>query len=314
MSKSLKPIAAFIIEIVLYVLAALSFFQGFHLFMADIATFRQIFKVAPMFLSYFMVTYLLFAYYFLTHQADEKKRAKGLKGNGFGFIIAGGLILILLIINLILGHYEFGYVSFLFPIDVILIDVVMIGLGIFILLKKEWILEKIPLICRGYQKPTWLTVLSRILGFIYVWIEEYFLAALLLVGNYIDFTTPTFGHTVPLYLLMIVGNAILLCHELYLFLSREKDLPKKGINMARYISLGVVTILSLYVLIADMTFTGYYVSDNLQGIFPIDFFSSLNVSPRLLAIGPLLAMWLNFIFSLAIMSKKEDKKEAEPLS
>ena len=310
MSKSLKPSVAFIIEIALYVLAALSFFQGFHLFMADIATFRQIFKVAPMFLSYFMMTYLLFAYYFLTHQADEKKRAKALKGNAFGFIIAGGLLFILLIVNMILGHYEFGYTSLIFPIDVILIDVVIIALGVTILLKKEWILEKIPLICRGYQKPTCLTVLSRILGFIYVWIAEYFFAALLLVGNYIDFSTPTFGHTIPLYLLMIVGNAILLCHELYLFFSREKDLPKKPIDIARYICLGAVTLLSVYVLIADMTFTGYYVSDNLQGIFPIDFFSSLNVSPRLLAIAPLLALWFNFIMSITVMKKKE----TEPLS
>ena len=103
MSK--KKYIAFIIEMVLFIIASLAFYQGFHYWMADIDGFKRIFKVCPMYLTYFLVTYVLFAYYFLTHQPNEEKRAKTLKVNGFGLSIGGGLVLVLVIVNMILGNY-----------------------------------------------------------------------------------------------------------------------------------------------------------------------------------------------------------------
>ena len=64
--------------------------------------------------------------------------------------------------------------------DLIIIDVLVAAVGVFTIIKKSWILEKMPVICKEYSKPKWLTVLSRILAFLYVWIAEYFLGALLM--------------------------------------------------------------------------------------------------------------------------------------
>ncbi|MBR5750165.1 MAG: hypothetical protein IKX82_00745 [Bacilli bacterium] len=57
MSK--KTLIAFLVEIALYIIAGLAFYQGFHYFMADVDGFKHILKVGPMFLSCFMLTYLL---------------------------------------------------------------------------------------------------------------------------------------------------------------------------------------------------------------------------------------------------------------
>ena len=302
MSK--KTLIAFLVEIALYIIAGLAFYQGFHYFMADIDGFKHVLKVGPMFLSCFMLTYLLFAYYFLTHQPNEEKRAKTLKVNGLGFIIGGGLLLVLIIVNLILGNYEFGYNSLIFPVDIILMDVVMLALGILITVKKAWVLEKIPVICREYSKPKWLVIVGRILGFLYVWIAEYFFAALLMAPTYIDFSTPSFGHTIPLYVLMLFMSLVLFWKEFYLAYNKEKEIDKgvaKGITIA---SLGFATIIGIGVFVTDLLIGHtYYISHNLQCILPIDYMISKNVGPRLLALCPLIALWFNFIVSITMMAK-----------
>ena len=311
MSK--KKYIAFIIEMVLFIIASLAFYQGFHYWMADIDGFKRIFKVCPMYLTYFLVTYVLFAYYFLTHQPNEEKRAKTLKVNGFGLTISGGLVLVLVIVNMILGNYEFGNVSLIFPVDLIIIDVLVAAVGVFTIIKKSWILEKMPVICKEYSKPKWLTVLSRILAFLYVWIAEYFLGALLMCPTYIDFSAPAFGWTIPLYLLMILMSVVLFWHEYYLVReSAGQPIPKKNENITKIVLLSFATVVGLFVVVSDL-FLGeatYYVSHNLQCILPIDYMISLNLGPRLLALCPLIALWFNFIMSMTLMKKKA----AEPLS
>lgn len=311
MSK--KKYIAFIIEMVLFIIASLAFYQGFHYWMADIDGFKRIFKVCPMYLTYFLVTYVLFAYYFLTHQPNEEKRAKTLKVNGFGLAIGGGLVLVLVIVNMILGNYEFGNVSLIFPVDLIIIDVLVAAVGIFAIIKKSWILEKMPVICKEYSKPKWLTVLSRILAFLYVWIAEYFLGALLMCPTYIDFSAPAFGWTIPLYLLMILMSVVLFWHEYYLVReSAGQPIPKKNENITKIVLLSFATVVGLFVVVSDLFLgeTTYYVSHNLQCILPIDYMVSLNLGPRLLALCPLIALWFNFIMSMTLMKKKV----AEPLS
>ena len=313
MSK--KTLIAFLVEIALYVLAALTFYQGFHYFIADVDGFKHILKIGPMFLSCFMVTYLLFAYYYLTHQPNEAKRAKTLKTNGLGFIILSGLLLVLVIVNMILGNYEFGYVTPIFPIDIILIDICTLALGIIITLKKDWVLANIPVICREYSTPRWLIVIMRILGFIYVWIALYFCGALLMAPTYIDLTTPTFGHTIPLYLLMLIASLILFWREFYLAYNKEKEMAKDVVNGVRYAALGITTVLGIVAFVTNLAFEPtYYISHNLQCILPIDYMISLNLGPRLLAFCPMIALWLNFICSLTIMSKTQKKEATEPLS
>lgn len=311
--SSKSKYVAFIIEMALYLIASLAFYGGFHYFMADVDGFKHILKVGPMFLTYFMVTYLLFAYYFLTHQPNEEKRAKTLKVNGFGLAIGGGLLFVLVVVNLLLGNYEFGYVSLIFPLDLIFINVLIAAIGVFVILEKSWVLEKTPVICKGYSKPKWLVVLSRVLAFLYVWIAEYFLGALLMCPTYIDFSAPSFGWTIPLYLLMLAMTAILFWREYYLVREAAgKPIPKTNFEVTRTILLGFVSTLGLYVLIADF-FLGeatYYVSHNLQCILPIDYMISLNLGPRLLSLCPIIALWFNFIVSMTLMKKKAE----EPLS
>ncbi|MBR5990379.1 MAG: hypothetical protein IK034_00905 [Bacilli bacterium] len=313
MSK--KTLIAFLVEIALYIIAGLAFYQGFHYFMADVDGFKHILKVGPMFLSCFMLTYLLFAYYYLTHQPNEEKRAKTLKVNGLGFIIGGGLLLVLITVNLILGNYEFGYNSLIFPVDIILMDVVMLALGILITVKKAWVLEKIPVICKEYSKPKWVVIVGRVLGFIYVWVAEYFLAALLMAPTYIDVTTSTFGHTIPLYVLMLFMSLVLFWREFYLAYNKEKEMDKgvvKGITIA---SLCFATVIGIGVLVTDLLIGHtYYISHNLQCILPIDYMISKNIGPRLLTLCPMIALWFNFIESLAMMAKAKKAKETEPLS
>ncbi len=313
MSK--KTLIAFLVEIALYIIAGLAFYQGFHYFMADVDGFKHILKVGPMFLSCFMLTYLLFAYYYLIHQPNEEKRAKTLKVNGFGFMIGGGLLLVLIIVNIILGNYEFGYNSLIFPVDIILMDVLMVALGVLITIKKAWILEKIPVICREYSKPKWVTIVGRILGFVYVWIAEYFFAALLMAPTYIDFTTPTFGHTIPLYVMMVFSSLVLFWHEFYLAYTKEKEMPYEALVAVRTIMLCFSTIIGIAVLLMDFALGHtYYISQNLQCILPIDYMISKNIGPRLLALCPMIAMWFNFIVSITVMAKAKESKETEPLS
>ncbi|MBR5750647.1 MAG: hypothetical protein IKX82_03260, partial [Bacilli bacterium] len=232
-----------------------------------------------------------------------------------GFIIGGGLLLVLITVNLILGNYEFGYNSLIFPVDIILMDVVMLALGILITVKKAWVLEKIPVICKEYSKPKWVVIVGRVLGFIYVWVAEYFLAALLMAPTYIDVTTSTFGHTIPLYVLMLFMSLVLFWREFYLAYNKEKEMDKgvvKGITIA---SLCFATVIGIGVLVTDLLIGHtYYISHNLQCILPIDYMISKNIGPRLLTLCPMIALWFNFIESLAMMAKAKKAKETEPLS
>lgn len=297
---------AFLAEALLFVLAAIAFFQGFQILCTDLYDFTHVLMVWPMFLSYSVISYWLFSYHSLMHQPNKAKRGKILFGNAIGFITVGAILAVLVIINIANGNYVLGWINGMFPIDLILINVVTISLGALMLFKKEWIIEHTPALLKDYQAPKAVIILGAIFTGIYVLIQEYLFGGYILSGTFLDTTAKGFGESIPLLTLCLLGAILLAYREIVLFRHNGKRLERKTRLIAGCILLALVGFNAIYVLILNFTPASQYIALNLQGFFVLDYIASLNLAPYLVSIPPLIVIVLMAV--RFFIGSKSDKK------
>mgnify|MGYP003294184153 CR=1 FL=1 len=287
-----RMLIAFLAEVALFVLSSIAFFQGFQILCTDLYDFTHVLMVWPMFLTYSVISYWLFSYHSLLHQPNKDKRGKMLFVNAIIFIALGVIFETLVIVNIANGSYVMGWINKMFPVDLILINLVTIGLGVFSLLKKEWIADHTPALLKDYEASKPLKIAGSILWGIYALIQEYLFGGYILSGTFLDANHKGFGEAIPLLTLCLLG-AVLMCYrEIVLFRHNGKRLSKKTRLIAGSILLGFVFANALYVLILNFTPASQYIALNLQGFFVLDYIASLNLAPYLTSIPPLIVVIL----------------------
>lgn len=99
-------------------------------------------RCAPILMLFFGVLYLL-TYIYRLFFYDEERQAKLQKRGSIALMGFGAFGLLYLVIGLITGLYHIyeGYPTVLFPIDLLLLALVLIGLGVFFLLDKKVVKE-----------------------------------------------------------------------------------------------------------------------------------------------------------------------------
>lgn len=287
-----RMLIAFLAEVALFVLSSIAFFQGFQILCTDLYDFTHVLMVWPMFLTYSVISYWLFSYHSLLHQTNKEKRNKMLFVNAIIFIALGVIFEALVIVNIANGNYVMGWINKMFPVDLILINLATIGLGVFSLLKKEWIADHTPALLKDYEASKPLMITGSILWGIYALIQEYLFGGYILSGTFLDSNAKGFGEAIPLLTLCLLG-AVLMCYrEIVLFRHNGKRLGKKTRLIAGSILLGLVFVNALIVLILNFTPASQYIALNLQGFFVLDYIASLNLAPYLTSVPPLIVVIL----------------------
>lgn len=297
---------AFLAEVALFAIASIAFFQGFQILCTDLYDFSHMLMVIPMFLSYSVLSYWLFSYHSLLHQPNKAKRGRLLFGNSIGFMAIGVILTVLVIINIAIGNYVLGWINKMFPVDLILIDVMTIGLGLLMLFKKEWIIEHTPALLKDYQASKPLMIAGAIFTGIYALIQEYLFGGYILSGTFLDTNAKGFGEAIPLLTLCLLGAVLLAYREIVLFRHNGKRLERKTRLIAGSILLGLVGFNAIFVLILNFTPASQYIALNLQGFFVLDYIASLNLAPYLVSIPPLIVAILMAV--RFFLGSKQDKK------
>lgn len=285
-------------EVLLYIIAAVAFFQGFQIAIANLLDLSFMTMQIPMFGPYFSITYWLFAYHGFIHTVNEEKRKKVLFGNGIGFIATGLVLGTWGVINMVQGKYYFGLINFLFPIDLIVINFIGIVLGILMILKKEKIVN---LVCpiakeRPLKKP--FAILKAVFGGLYILIGEYLFGGYLLKYEFLDPRRELFGFTIPFLALVLVSYLATAYREILLMVEMDEELDRKIKFTIGTGFVSVITVLSLFVIVVNFTPAAQYITYNFQPYFILDYISSLNLAPWLVSIPAMIAVWLNYILFL----------------
>lgn len=285
-------------EVLLYCIAAVAFFQGFLIAISNLLDMSFMKMLIPMFGTYWAIAYWLFAYHTFIHTDDEEKRKKLLFGNGIGFIAVALLLLVGVIINMAMGKYYFGLINFLFPIDLILLNLIGIALGVLMIIKKESIIKLICPIAKERKMNPVLAVLKAIGGGFYILVSLYLFGGYLLKYSFIEVNGDLFGLVIVFFGLVLVSYIALAYREIRLMLDMEKPLERKARLIFGIVVASLVTILSAVIIIANFTLGSQYMSDCFQPYFILDFIGSVNLAPWLVTIPALIAVWLNFVLFL----------------
>lgn len=298
-----QMLIALLIEVAIYIVASLCFFQGFQILCTDLYDFSHVLMVMPMFLSYTVPTYWLFAFHALLREPKEETRNKLFFGNAIGLIATGAILTVLVFVNIFMGNYVMGWVNAIFPIDMILIDIITIGFGLLFLLKKDLVSKIIPGLENDSKMPKALKIIGIILGGLYVVIQEYLFGGWLHAGEFIDNIRTLFR---PILLSCFLGSFIMLLNEIIVMKKNGKGIKPLTIYILCGI-FGLLTILSgAFVIATNFTPDSNYIALNFQWFFVLDYIASLNLAPYLTSILPMVAC---LIYAADIVvSKKSDKK------
>jgi len=294
----MKKLVVLGIEVLLYCIAAVAFFQGFQIAISNLLDMSFMKMLIPMFGTYWAIAYWLFAYHTFIHTDDEEKRKKLLFGNGIGFIAVSALLLIGIIINMVMGKYYFGLLNFLFPIDLIILNLIGIALGVLMIIKKESIVKLICSIAKERKMNPDLAVLKAIGGGFYILVSLYLFGGYLLKYSFLEVNGDLFGLVIVFLATVLVSYLALAYREIRLMFDMEKPLSRKKRMIFGISFVSLLTVFSAIIIIANFTMGSQYMSDCLQPYFILDFIGSVNIAPWLVTIPALIATWLNFVLFL----------------
>lgn len=298
----MRKLVIFGTEVLLYCIAAVAFFQGFQIAISNLLDFSFMTMLIPMFGTYWAITYWLFAYHTFLHTGDEEKRKKLLFGNGIGFIAVGLLLLIGVIINMSMGKYYFGLINFLFPIDLILLNLLGIALGVLMLLKKDSIIKLICPIAKEEKMHPALAISKAIGGSLYILVSLYLFGGYLLKYGFLQADREGFGFALLFLALVLVSYIALAYREARMMVDMDKPLERKKRLIIETCFVSLISVLSLVIVIVNFTPAAQYISTCFEPYFILDYIGSVNLAPWLVSVPVTAAAWLNF----ALFLKKKD--------
>jgi hypothetical protein len=260
----------------------------------------------PYWLSAIILIYFLFVYHLILFPKNEKKLLLTYKINGIVLASLSLVAALLIIVWVAKGTYAgivAGVVTPLFPLDFLLSDFIMCGLGIYFafFLARKKPSEETRYYPYAYGKVR--QVFSSIFRGLYVLFALYFTASFIISIFIAKYSVPTGWELLLIWFLMGVPAGLLAYHDWFYMdevHTREGDLRRS------LIALIVSASLVLVMLIGILSIPNFIV-ENATGLFMLDYMKSWNAAPYLMGLSALVPPTVSLVSTL--FSKKESPKE-----
>lgn len=287
------------IYLIALLLASIFFYRFVFLFFSFLSSPSGFLRILPILLTYLIPSIYPIEIYLLLQVEEENNFRKILKVFSLIGIILPFISILLFVMGFIDKTYSmdtfFTFTSF-FPIDVILINILVIASYVFSFFKYDkWNLEKLKY---HYKERKTFKILNPILFVIYYIFSTYFFSSLLIsIFSFMNYGGKYQGVVFIYYLAFIYEPVIFLTN---LLMMKEKYRNTKKLFILTSISL----ILSGLILIFNGIFP-QVIEEELAQYFIIDLLLCKNISPYLLV----LTLILPNIYLLIKNHFKEEKKE-----
>lgn len=269
-----------IIEPILFVLAGLAFFYFVYALAADGQDFSHLGKMLPFYLALLSPTYVLFLVHLFLYPRNAAALKKTYFGNGIALVALALIGLVMIIVLLANGTYHGlvqGWLTPLFPLDALLILLADGVLGGFLFYRARGFKDE-GYLYFPYRHGRARRILSSIFRPIYVLASEYVSGAFLFGFGIANYSSPTFGYMIPVYLLMLLSPLALAYYEFFYKPKQGKFTCPCVQRKGAIVLLSSTLILGILWLLFSQINPNFFV-DNATGYFPIDFMMSINAAP-----------------------------------
>jgi hypothetical protein len=295
-----------ITESLLYVVAALAFFYCFYVFAADLQDFSHLFKMLPFYIAFLLPIHLLIALHLLLYPTNFKRLKLTYIANGAVIGFFAFVSLLMSVIYLGTGTYSAGtngYVTPLFPWDVVLLDFFYLAIAAFLITKGCKLAEtNSDLFFFPYSHSKTRKILGSIFRPLYVLISLYFSGAFLFSLGIANYGGGEGWAMASAELLMVFLGAQSAFYE-WGYKDRKSLQKSKKMSL---IALNVSLVLVLYFVISLIVAPDFLIEEA-TNLFPVDFMGSYKIAPYLLVVPSLVAPLTAFLFTLVGQKKPVSK-------
>lgn len=306
-----KRLVLLLIEAIVYIITSLAFFGLIPSIANEMGSTVSVNSLmAPFWLSVALLVYFLFVFHLILFPESEKKLVLTLKVNGIVMAALSFLAAILIIVYVASGKYTSlvaGVVTPLFPLDYLIADLVLCGLGIYATIYS--FKKKIPAetLYFPYRYGKVRKVVSSFFRGFWVVLSLYMSACFILFVGIANYGSSTWWHSLFMWFLLGAPLGELLYRE---FFYRSEEHTPAG-DLKRFaITLIVASSLTILFLIALLVNPNFIVEDA-TALFPLDFMKSWNVAPYLVSLTALLPPVVAVLSSLPKRKKKEEAPKEE---
>lgn len=256
-------------------------FAGASFFFLVYAAFTNIindFKSLKMYLPLFL-TYLVPVVSLITAGLNDKIHGTKLKKTlfVFGIILTAfsSFTLIYTIFDIIFfldGKIIYKSITSLFPLDMIVYNILYLVIGIMLIVSSKRAIEEHDIADVPHHK-----IIFKIFGSFFVVLTTYFAGLLLFAPIMADYSFKHIGGMIPIFLLMIVPVAELIVYWFIYPLIKMENKKRFVFHHSMYF-ISITLVLTIWVLLYELFNNSFIVEGN-QAFFPITFAMSFPLGP-----------------------------------
>jgi hypothetical protein len=270
------------------------------------ATNSPLARMLPYYLSVFLAVYLLFVGHLVLFPKNENRLKLTLKINGIILTVLGFLTAVLFVVYVVKGTYSsfvMGGVSPLFPLDLFLLDLLVMAAGIYFVIKAfRFKAASIPLYF-PYEHGLVRLIFASFFRGLYVLFALYLTGAFLMDIGIANYGSPTAWCMVGLWLLLGVPAALLFYHDFF-YKNGTSKTPETTLRIALAFLIGVL-VLEFYFLLCLLIKPNFIVEDA-TALFLLDYMKSWNAAPYIVS---LMAILPPLVAALSSLPSHKDKSE-----
>jgi hypothetical protein len=298
-------------ETVIYILCSLTMINfAFSIFNNLGSTEDVMPRMLPYYLSFLVLIYLLFLVHLILFPKDEKKLILTYKVNGIILAVLALLAAVLVLLNVVKGVYHsfiIGTITPLFPLDSFLLDLVIMGIGIYLAIRGFRYKAYPDQLYFPYQHGLLRKIFSSFFGGLFLLFSMYLTGAFILAVFTANYGSPTWLCMLVLWLQIGVPGGLFIYHDWFYKKPAEIEAEKRQrLALIVFASSLILTGLLVVCLIVQPNF----IVEDATGLFALDYMKSWNLIPflsSLVADIPSLAYFL-----AAALEVKKNKKNSQP--
>lgn len=271
-----------VIMCIAFMIAGISFYEFVIFSSSALSSSQNIVRSIPAILSFLFVS-ILPVTLFLLLQAKKKEQFESiLKVTSLLSIIVGfllGMLFIIYIISKLITKEDFYVPTLLYPIDLIIINFLFCGLGVFVFLHYDnFNLEK--MVYHGDERKVF-SILNYVLFFIYYPFASYFFGSFILsIFSFLNYGGNNQIYAIPFYLVLIQSGLVYLVS---IFLDKTKKTYQRNLLIVFCVSL-----ICSGLMLTSIGLNPNIIDQELSPFFPLEVHVQKNVSPMLLTLVTLL--------------------------
>lgn len=305
------------IYLILFILASFAMFKFIYVFCnlvgavvsgAPYEMIHEIKRMFPVLLLQIGLITLSFICHILSRSHNEKERSKTLFKSGIAMIAIGSISLVYFIVGLISNTYESlleSYPTLLFPLDYILLSIILLCIGIFFIVKKEFVismLNEIPFEVEDKRKKV-VKVLANIGISIVYFLILYAFSAFWYGLFIIDFKHGHVFYAIML-LLVLLFSFLEFFQFKFIYLGLKQEIRNEYLLKTSRITL-IVNICIYLLWIVSMLMDHNGLNQAAYGVLAIEFTASVSIGTYLYFIV-LVILPLIFYIIANVRNKKHD--------